>query len=90
MPSMRLTALPWAALEAVFASAPIAYDLYRRGYRQPMGVMRSYANHRAYCGYLGIWGLPGLGRARHHRRQRNGPAATMLWGTCQWSSTRRT
>ena len=65
MPPGWLTALSWAALAVAFASALcIVWDIYGRGYRQPMPVMEIvwpvtalYFGPAAVAGYL-AWGRP--------------------------------
>ena len=65
MPPAWLTALSWAAPAAAFAStALITYDMYGRGYRQPMTVMEAvwpvtglYFGPAAVAAYR-AWGRP--------------------------------
>ncbi len=65
MPPAWLTALSWAALAVAFAStAPIAYDIFGRGYRQHMTIMETvwpvtglYFGPAAIAAYR-AWGRP--------------------------------
>jgi hypothetical protein len=79
MPPAWLTALSWAALAAAFAStAWITYDIYGRGYRQPLPIMEAvwpvtglYFGPAAVAAYR-AWGQP---VSRRWRREHGDPPA---------------
>lgn len=69
MPPFWLTVLSWIALGLGFASAGwIAFDIYGRRYRQPMGVMEAVWPITAlYFGPVAVWGYHRFGRTASPR-----------------------
>ncbi len=72
MPPAWLTALAWAALAVASASAAwIGYDIYGRGYRQPMKIMEVVWPVTAlYFGPAAVAAYRAWGRPASHRWQR--------------------
>ncbi len=69
MPAPWLTALAWAALVvALLSAALLAFDIWARGYRQPMAVMGVVWPVTAlYFGPLALWGYRRFGRPTSRR-----------------------
>lgn len=64
-----LEALSWLALGlASLCAAAIAYDIFARGYRQPMGIMNAvYPITALYWGPLAVWFYRRYGRPKSPR-----------------------
>lgn len=69
MPPHWLTVLAWLTLGIAFASTTyLAFDIWGRGYRQPMRVMETvWPVTGLYFGPLAVWGYHRFGRPKSHR-----------------------